>query len=103
MIDTFTYAGLGEFMSRRGHDMTRILLIEDDAGMRESLQDLLALEELECEVADTGKKGMAMFQLHKPHLVVLDAQLPDISGFQLCQQMKKDPLLKRVPIVMVSG
>jgi DNA-binding response OmpR family regulator len=103
MMDTFSYTGVGEFMSRRGHDMTRVLLIEDDPGMRESLRDLLALEELECEVAETGKKGLAMFLLHKPHLVVLDAQLPDVSGFQLCQQMKKDPELKRVPIVMVSG
>ena len=83
--------------------MTRVLLIEDDPGMRESLRDLLSMEELECEVAESGKKGLAMFQLHRPDLVVLDAQLPDVSGFQLCQQMKKDPLLKRIPVVMVSG
>ncbi|SRR5258708_5068122 len=82
---------------------TRVLIIDDDAGMRESLKDLLSLEEFECEVADTGKKGLAMFQLHKPQLVVLDAQLPDVSGFQVCQMMKKDPLLRRTPIVMVSG
>lgn len=82
---------------------TRILVIDDDAGMRESLKDLLSLEEYECDVADTGKKGLAMFQLHRPQLVVLDIQLPDVSGFQLCQLMKKDPSLRRVPVVMVSG
>lgn len=83
--------------------MTRILVIDDDASMRESLKDLLAMEEFDCDVADTGKKGLAMFHLHRPELVVMDAQLPDVSGFQLCQLMKKDPELKRVPVVMVSG
>jgi len=83
--------------------VTRVLVIEDDAGMRESLKDLLSLEEFECDVADTGKKGLAMFQLNRPQLVVLDLQLPDISGYQLCQMLKKDPALRRVPVIMVSG
>ena len=81
----------------------RILVIDDDAGMRESLQDLLSLEEFECDVAETGKKGMALFQLHRPQLVVLDSQLPDVSGFQVCQVMKKDPALRCTPVVMISG
>src|SRR4029077_7571327 len=81
----------------------RILVIDDDAGMRESLTDLLSLEEFDCEVAENGKKGVAMFQLHKPQLVVLDLQLPDMSGYQLCQLFKKDPSLRRVPVVMISG
>ena len=83
--------------------VTRILVIDDDAGMRESLTDLLSLEEFECDVAESGKKGLAMFQLNKPELVVLDLQLPDMSGYQLCQQFKKDPSLRRVPVIMVSG
>jgi DNA-binding response OmpR family regulator len=81
----------------------RILVIEDDAGMRESLKDLLSMEDFECDIADTGKKGLAMFELHKPQLVVLDAQLPDMSGYQVCQTMKKDLSQRRTPIIMVSG
>ena len=81
----------------------RILVIDDDASMRESLKDLFSMEEFECDIADSGKKGMAMFQLHHPQLVVVDAQLPDVSGFQLCQQMKKDTPSKHVAVVMVSG
>ncbi len=83
--------------------MNRILVIEDDTSMRESLQELFDLEDFECEIADTGKMGLAKFQLHRPDLVVVDVQLPDVSGFQICQLMKKDPVLRRIPIVMVSG
>lgn len=81
----------------------RILVIDDDAGMRESLKDLFSLEDFDCEIAESGKKGLAMFELHHPQLVVVDAQLPDVSGFQLCQLMKKVPGNRRVPVVMVSG
>ncbi|OGR93057.1 MAG: hypothetical protein A2992_04825 [Elusimicrobia bacterium RIFCSPLOWO2_01_FULL_59_12] len=85
-------------------DMThRVLVIDDDASMRDSLIELFSLEEFECDVAETGKKGLALFQLHRPQLVVLDAQLPDVSGFQVCQMLKKDPLLRRTPVVMLSG
>lgn len=83
--------------------MNRILVIEDDASMRESLQELFNLEDFDCEIADTGKMGLAKFQLHRPDLVVVDVQLPDVSGFQVCQLMKKDPILRRTPVVMVSG
>src|SRR5690348_12180793 len=86
--------GRGDLMT------TRILVIDDDAGMRESLKEILSLEEIECEVTDIGRKGMAMYELHKPQLVVLDAQLPDVSGFQVCQMMKKDPANRRTPVVM---
>ena len=81
----------------------RILIIEDDASMRESLRELFSLDEFECEIADNGRKGLALFQLHRPQLVVLDAQLPDVSGFQVCQMLQKDTLLRRTPVVMLSG
>ena len=81
----------------------RILIIEDDASMRESLIELFSLEDYQCDVADSGKKGLAMFQINKPQLVVVDAQLPDVSGFQLCQMMKKDVGQRRTPVVLVSG
>jgi DNA-binding response OmpR family regulator len=93
----------GEADTLREGTMPRILVIDDDASMRESLKDLLSLVDFECDVADNGKMGLAMFQLNAPELVVLDAQLPDVSGFQLCQVMKKGMPLRQVPVVMVSG
>jgi DNA-binding response OmpR family regulator len=81
----------------------RILVIDDDAGMRESLKDLLSLEEFDCDVAETGKKGLALYQKLRPQLVVLDLQLPDMSGFQLCQVLKKEAGRRKIPVVVVSG
>src|SRR4051812_18052857 len=81
----------------------RILIIDDDQSMRESLRDLFSLEDFECELAENGRKGLAMFHLNHPDLVVLDLQLPDMSGFQVCQMMKKDMFLRQVPVIVLTG
>lgn len=80
-----------------------ILVVDDDAGIRESLKDLFALENMECVVADSGEKGLAMVGSVKPQLVVTDVQLPDMSGYQLCQSLKRDPAWRHVPVVMITG
>jgi len=80
-----------------------IVVIDDDAGIRDSLADLLALENWKCVSTDTGKKGLDLVDDLKPQLVVTDVQLPDISGYQLCQEMKRDPSSKNIPVVMITG
>jgi len=82
---------------------TRILVVDDDAGIRESLKDLFALEDFECTVARSGEEGLAMVGSLKPQLVVTEIQLPDMSGYQLCQNLKKDPASRHVPVVMMTG
>lgn len=80
-----------------------ILVVDDDAGIRESLKDLLALENMECATAETGEAGLAMVRSLKPEMVVTDVQLPDMSGYQLCQSLKRDPASKHVAVVMITG
>jgi DNA-binding response OmpR family regulator len=80
-----------------------IVVVDDDAGIRESLKDLMALENWECAVAETGKKGLELVESLKPQLVVADIQLPDMSGYQLCQSLKRDPGSRHVPVVMITG
>ncbi len=80
-----------------------IVVVDDDAGIRESMKDLLALENWDCAVADNAKDGLALVKALKPELVVTDVQLPDMSGYQLCQSLKRDPAYRGVPVVMITG
>jgi len=84
-------------------DSRTIVVIDDDAGIRDSLTDLLALEDWDCVVAETGQGGLDLVDSVKPHLVVTDVQLPDISGYQVCQEMKRDPDSRHIPVVMITG
>jgi two-component system phosphate regulon response regulator PhoB len=82
---------------------TTIVVIDDDAGIRDSLTDLLALENWDCVAAETGQGGLDLVESIKPQLVVTDVQLPDISGYQVCQSLKRDPSSKDLPVVMITG
>jgi DNA-binding response OmpR family regulator len=81
----------------------KIVVVDDDAGIRESLKDLLALEHWDCAVAETAEKGLALVRSLKPELLVTDVQLPDMSGYQLCQSLKRDPAYRGLPVVMITG
>jgi CheY-like chemotaxis protein len=81
----------------------RVLVIDDDAGIRESLSDLLTMEDFDCAVAENGQEGLAMVEAMEPNLVVTDVQLPDMSGYQICQSVKRDPATKHLPVVMITG
>ena len=80
-----------------------IVVVDDDAGIRDSLKDLMSLESWTCAVAGTGKEGLELIETMQPHLVVTDIQLPDMSGYQLCQSLKRDPGSRHVPVVMITG
>ncbi|TSA51544.1 MAG: DNA-binding response regulator [Actinobacteria bacterium] len=80
--------------------MYSLLFIEDDAGIRGALR--LALEDEGYAVleAPDGATGLAMFERDKPDLVLLDLRLPDISGFDVCRQLRQHSI---VPIIMVTA
>jgi len=83
--------------------MTKVLVIDDDAGIRESLQDMLSLDDYDCRVAGSAQEGLAMAESLQPQLVVTDIQLPDMSGFQLCQTLKRKSAFRQTPVIMMSG
>jgi DNA-binding response OmpR family regulator len=81
----------------------KILVIEDEPSMRESLRDLLSLEGIECEVASCAYAGLQIAEKYPLQMVITDIQLPDMSGYEVCQRLKRDTASKRVPVVMMTG
>jgi DNA-binding response OmpR family regulator len=79
-----------------------ILIVEDSAP--QALKMKLALESNGCQVhwAETGLGGLDIAQKHHVDLVVLDIELPDISGFEVCQRLKANPALANIPVVMMT-
>ena len=80
-----------------------ILLVDDDARIRHLFATCLRQEGYEVLEADTGRNGLNLTSTHHPDLVLLDVGLPDISGVEVCRQIKNNPALMDVLVAFCSG
>jgi DNA-binding response OmpR family regulator len=80
-----------------------ILLIEDDEFLAELYATKLNLEGFEVALANTGEKGLKMIKDKKPDLVLLDIILPKMDGFEILKNVKADPGLKNIPIILLTN
>ncbi|OGR51418.1 MAG: hypothetical protein A2049_07490 [Elusimicrobia bacterium GWA2_62_23] len=79
----------------------KILVIDDDNHLRESLVEVLDMEGFSCTEAANAKNGIASAKKNKPDVVIMDIQLPDSSGFQICQELRK--FSKDFILIMMTG
>ena len=77
-----------------------VLVIDDDPDIRELLQNLLQAEGLLVRTASTGQEGLASVQQQAPDLVVLDIDLPDLTGLVVCKKIRA---FSKIPIIMLSA
>lgn len=82
-------------------DSYRILVIEDDPAIGQSLLDGLKNHGFNADLRTNGTMGMEYAKRHMPHLIILDVRLPDGSGFDFCRQMRKNGLNQ--PIIMLTA
>ncbi len=80
-----------------------ILLVDDDNDIRHLFSTCLRREGYEVLEAATGRYGLELAQTRFPDLVLLDVGLPDISGVEVCRQIKTDPKLRDVFVAFCSG
>lgn len=79
----------------------RILLIEDDPAIGQSLLDGFRTHGFEPHLYNTGTGGTEFAKRHSPHLILLDIRLPDGSGFDFCRQMRQTGI--KQPIIMLTA
>lgn len=83
--------------------MARVLVIEDEADLREVLQYNLAQAGHRPFAAATGEAGLKLAQEVRPEIVLLDLMLPDISGTSVAKVLRREPETQLVPIIMVTA
>jgi HAMP domain-containing protein/signal transduction histidine kinase/DNA-binding response OmpR family regulator len=81
----------------------RLLVVEDDAGDRLSIRALLEHEDIEIAAVGTGKDALTSLRQQAFDCVVLDLRLPDMSGFDVLQELSGSPELSDVPVVVFTG
>lgn len=81
----------------------RVLIADDEANLLISLEYLLQRQGYEVSLARDGDQVMNLIRQQQPDLVVLDASMSGQSGYEVCQQVRADPALRHVRIVMLSA
>lgn len=81
----------------------KILLIDDDPDFVEATKAVLESRPYEIITALGGEEGLKKAREEKPDLILLDVIMPDIDGFQVCQQLKKDLQLSQIPVIMITS
>lgn len=83
--------------------MKKILVIEDDENIRESLVELLEMKSYEICSADNGSSGLQMALNEKPDMILCDVMMPGLTGYEVIESIRKDPYLVRTPFIFLSA
>jgi two-component system cell cycle response regulator DivK len=81
----------------------RILIVEDTEDNRQIVRDLLESAGYELIEALDGLDGVAAAEREQPDLILMDIQLPEVSGLEVTKWLKDDPDLKAIPVVAVTA
>ena len=81
----------------------KILLIDDDIDFKESTKTVLEGELYEVIMASEGEEGLQKAREENPDLILLDVIMPVKDGFTAAEQLKKDPQLSKIPVIMLTA
>lgn len=81
----------------------RLLLVDDEPGLREALQAYLEDSNFTVDIASNAKQGWELLQQNLPDLVISDIMMPEVNGYQFLQQLREDPRFKALPVVFLTA
>jgi CheY-like chemotaxis protein len=81
----------------------RLLVVEDNAAEQMSIRELLGHDDIDVSVVATGADGLTAIKTDPFDCVVLDLRLPDMTGFDVLEQLRDDPAISDVPVVVFTG
>lgn len=81
----------------------RVLIVDDEPNIVTALEFLLEKRGYEVKVAVNGEEALAQVEAFKPDLVLLDVMMPKLSGYDVCQRMRSNPLWQGIKIVILSA
>ena len=81
----------------------RAVVADDEPDIRDVIRISLEAEGLEVEEATNGTDALALIRRRAPHVIILDSMMPGMSGEDVCRALKKDILLRHLPVLLVTA
>ena len=86
-----------------GERKGKILVVDDEPDVVDMLKMMLENASYEVVSAYDGKEGIEKAKEEKPDAIVLDLMMPGMNGFEACKEMKNDPELKAIPVIVLTA
>jgi two-component system alkaline phosphatase synthesis response regulator PhoP len=83
--------------------MKKIIIVEDDRDIVELVRYNLEKENYRVQAVEDGVTGLTQIRKTRPDMVILDLMLPRLSGLEICRELRQDPNLPRIPIIMLTA
>ena len=83
--------------------MTKIMVVDDDEDFTNLYKTTLKMAGYDTTAVNQSPFAIEMAYLVKPDIFLVDLMMPDIDGFQLCGMIKEDPVLKNIPVIIVTA
>jgi DNA-binding NarL/FixJ family response regulator len=83
--------------------MKTILVIEDHADMRRNIVTILEMENFRVVSAADGRAGVTQAQLHRPDIILCDVMMPELDGYGVLAELRKDPGSAAVPFIFLTA
>ena len=83
--------------------MKTLLLIEDHPDMRENTMEILELAGYKVITAENGRAGIDAALKTIPDLIICDVMMPEMDGFELLSNIRRDPALENLPVIMLTA
>ena len=84
-------------------DLPRILIVDDEAAARQTLEVFLALENYELIFAEGGTEALEQASRKMPDVILCDVMMPDMDGFEVCRRIRSDARLAEVPFIFITA
>ena len=81
----------------------RVLVIDDEVRDRELVAAMLAISGYEVRHADSGAHGLQEANAAPPDVILLDVQMPEMDGFEVCRLLRQAPRTRKIPVIMITA
>jgi DNA-binding response OmpR family regulator len=81
----------------------RVLVVDDEPDVVESIVFRLGIEGLECLTAGDGAEGVRIAREHLPDLIILDVMMPKVTGYKVARTLKQDETCGKIPIILLTA
>jgi diguanylate cyclase (GGDEF)-like protein len=83
--------------------MPKILVVDDELSLQELMKDILTQEGYEVITASDGKEGLQKIFDESPDLILLDCNMPEMTGFEVMEKIRSNPMLVNKPVIMLTA